>query len=309
MLRTAMKDSVERFLASSGIAAIARAGRSAQRLILAYHNVVPDTDAGRGDLSLHLPRARFAEHLEVIRRYCDVVPLDAILEDGRETKRPRVAITFDDGYRGAVTLGVAELAARGLPATIFVVPGLVGGRTFWWDDLAGPNGEGLTPSIRAAALEGARGVDPEVRASTGWEGAPSDAAGPYLATATEEELLEAARVPGITMGSHTWSHPNLTKSSPAELRYELAEPLRWLCERFDAVVPWLSYPYGYSSAEVESAAVAAGYRAALRVAGGWLPPAAVRRYALPRLNVPAGLSGTGLELRLSGLIGRVMGRR
>jgi hypothetical protein len=37
------------------------------------------------------------------------------------------------------------------------------------------------------------------------------------------------------------------------------------------------------------------------VDGGWLPPRPDNLFALPRLNVPAGLSADGLALRLSGL--------
>jgi peptidoglycan/xylan/chitin deacetylase (PgdA/CDA1 family) len=122
-----------------------------------------------------------------------------------------------------------------------------------------------------------------------------------MVIAAEQELRDAAAVPGITFGSHSWSHPNLIALNPAEIHYELIEPLHWLRERFDNVVPWLAYPYGLSSEVVRQAAAAAGYMAALRVSGGWLPKEPLSRYALPRFNVPSGLSNDGFALRTAGL--------
>jgi len=67
------------------------------------------------------------------------------------------------------------------------------------------------------------------------------------------------------------------------------------------VIPWLSYPYGLASRTVEAAAAAAGYTGALALGGGWFVPARVNCYAVPRVNVPSGLSLNGFVLRTSGL--------
>jgi peptidoglycan/xylan/chitin deacetylase (PgdA/CDA1 family) len=260
-----------------------------------------------GDRSLHLPQEAFAEQLDLLHSAFDVLPLDAVLAQRpgawRERRaRASVVITFDDAYRGAVTAGVAELARRSMPATIFVPPGFVNGGVFWWDALTPDDAAGLPAAERERALhemagQGARILAHAARSSRAPVLLPEHARG-----ASEEELRRAATTPGITLGSHTWSHPNLAALAPAELAEELARPLAWLRERFDAVVPYLSFPYGISSSAVERAAEAAGYRAALRIDGGWLPRAPVNRYALPRLNVPAGLSPAGFRLRCTGLL-------
>ena len=105
----------------------------------------------------------------------------------------------------------------------------------------------------------------------------------------------------VSLGSHTWSHPNLTRSSPDELADELGRPLAWLREHFaEASLPAISYPYGLESEAVRAAARDAGYSLGFRVDGGWIPEPAGDRFALPRLNVPAGLSANGLALRLAG---------
>src|SRR3989442_215498 len=104
-----------------------------------------------------------------------------------------------------------------------------------------------------------------------------------------------------TLASHTWTHPNLVQLPPAELEDELRRPLAWLRQRFERVIPWLSYPYGLASRAVEAAAAAAGYTAALVLEGGWCAPGRVRRYAVPRHGVPRDLSVNGFVLCTSGL--------
>src|SRR5207245_581397 len=195
-VRSALKTALEAGLAHSGIAGLPRARLSRQALVLAYHNVVPDDCGPCGDRSLHLPHRSFVHQLDHLLRTCSVVPLAEILTPApSRERRPRVAITFDDGYRGAVTLAVEELAQRGVPA--------------------------------------------------------------------------------------------------AHLASELTRPLDWLRQRFSSVIPWLTYPYGFATPAVAAAAATAGYRGALCLGNGWFSPDSVNRYAVPRLNVPSGLSQHG----------------
>ena len=272
--------------------------RPGDALVLAYHNIRPDDAAPSGDQPLHLTFSRFRDQLDRLYDRCDVVPLAEVLDSARGS-RPRVAITFDDAYDGALTLGVSEVVERGLPATIFVTPAFLDGQSFWWDALAGT--DGLAESVRGRALDELRGEDRAIRnwaASGGLAPSepPADCRG-----AAEGDLARAAASPGITIGSHTWSHPNLARLDGAELAAELERPLTWLGERFGKVIPWLSYPYGRWSPTVAAAVERAGYKAALRVDGGWNRSGRDSTFSIPRLNVPAGISGDGFSLRLGGL--------
>jgi peptidoglycan/xylan/chitin deacetylase (PgdA/CDA1 family) len=228
------------------------------------------------------------------------VPLDEVFTPAPPGRRPRVAITFDDAYRGAVAIGVEELAKRGVPATLFVVPSFAGNGPFWWDAVAEERG-GVDLTLRAHALDQLAGKDAAVRAWAEAQGLRTRAVPEWGLVAHQEELRAATRHSGITLASHTWSHPNLARLAPADLREELARPLAWLRERFTGVIPWLSYPYGLVSRTVEAAAAAAGYTGGLALGGGWFDPADVNRYAVPRVNVPSGLSLNGFVLRACGL--------
>jgi peptidoglycan/xylan/chitin deacetylase (PgdA/CDA1 family) len=299
-MRRVLKRSIELVLRCSGAPRLLRAARRGDTLVLAYHNVVPEGERTAGDSSLHLPQREFARQLDLLGRTHEVVPLASLPAAGEARGRPRAVVTFDDAYAGAVTAAVHELELRGLPATIFVAPAFVGGGSFWWDALAGP--AGLAPEVRRHALDALAGRDREVRRWAQREGLAVRAVPPHMTVATEEQLRRAASVPGISLGSHTWSHVNLSAVPADELEAELSRPLAWLRARFGPVVPWVSYPYGLSSAAVERAAERTGYAGGFRVEGGWLTGShSGGRYLLPRLNVPSGISLNGFELLTSGL--------
>ena len=297
--RATLKACFEAGLVRSGVPALHRAARARRALVLAYHNVVPDACSAFGDRSLHLPRGLFVRQLESLLATHTVVPLAQVLEGPGAARRPRAAITFDDGYRGAVLLGVAELAKRGIPATLFVVPGFVGKGPFWWDALAAERG--VDPTLRARALDDLHGKDQDVRGWAARAGVPAAKVPEWALVASEEELRSATGHPGITLGSHTWTHPNLARLTGAELQEELRRPLAWLRERFTSVIPWLSYPYGLATPSVETAVREAGYTAALALGGGWFASSRVNPWAVPRENIPSGLSENGFVIRSSGL--------
>jgi peptidoglycan/xylan/chitin deacetylase (PgdA/CDA1 family) len=299
--RQLLKTAVEQGLLHSGLPGISSRLRRADTLILAYHNVVPDGERVVGDSSLHLPRAVFAAQLDALLEMADVVSLEAALS-GRTapSARPRVAITFDDAYRGAVVAGIAELAKRSLPATIFVPPALLDDGVFWWDALTPAGMPGLAGEVRDDALLRMAGKGSAILAEHDCSDTSHVPA--YARGASHAELRGAAELEGVTLASHSWSHPNLAALAPTELEDELVRPLAWLRERFAGVLPYISYPYGHYSPAVERAAAAAGYRAALRIEGGWLRDGDTNRFAVPRLNVPSGISNAGFRLRCSGLL-------
>ncbi len=305
--RKSAKRAVEAALVIGGGCAVARHRRSEQLLVLAYHNIVPTGLGAAGDRSLHLKQSAFADQLDLLLETHDIIGLDTVvsglLADHDEQRvRPRAMITFDDAYAGAVTAGVEELRARRLPATIFVTPGFLDGKAFWWDVLADAT-TGLNPLIRERALTEGRGVCAEVLALASRLGLPVREMPSYARGASIDELNIALRYDQITLASHTWSHPNLTSLVDADLAEELAKSLQWL-ERFaDRARPVISFPYGLTNRRVQQAVRDAGYKAAFMIDGGWTAARHKDAFAIPRLNIPAGVSRYGFELRTAGIIG------
>lgn len=293
--------------------------------VLAYHNVVPDGEEPGGDASLHLRLRDFRRQLDALEETHRVVSLEEALQaleaaPPQTSHEPQAVITFDDAYRGAMTCGLDELARRGLPATVFVSPGVLGTEGMWWDRIRldaenegesanrtksarGSEALGLSAASREVLLTEEAGVSREALRRAGEERWPVAEAPLHARPVSEEELREAAGCAGVSFGAHGWSHANLAVLDRDELREELLRPLAWLRDRLgDAALPVLAYPYGRWTPEVEAAAREAGYRAAFRVSGGRLDPRSEPPYSLPRINVPAGVSADGFRLRVHGLL-------
>jgi peptidoglycan/xylan/chitin deacetylase (PgdA/CDA1 family) len=266
-------------------------------LVLAIHNVVPNGAPSIGDRSLHLPISTFRHLIERLLRSCTAVPLSGI-EVAAPDHRPRFAVTFDDAYRGAVTLALPELERLGVPATVFVPTGLVGDRDFWWDSLADPV-RGLEDATRHHILTGLAGDDAAAREWAREKGRTVRVMPPLWRSVSLEELRQAALRPGVSLAPHGARHLAFDRLSIDELRRELLDPMAW----FDAQgLPFdrtLAYPYGYSSPLVHAEAAGAGYSSAWLVAGGWLETVSGRRLELPRLNVPGGASVRNMFLRIA----------
>lgn len=299
-MRTVLKSWIETFLVRSGIARVRRAQRRGSTLVLAYHNVVPDEDASRAPNALHLPFSRFVEQIDLLQEIAEVIDLDRTV-GGRTAaaSKPRVAVTFDDGYVGAVDLALPELVRRGLPATVFVCPGLFDAEAFWWD------------AFDAAGHEEHVFRDLAADHAASWEfldrvGAPRRALSPWRRPASLDRLAPLLRSPesGIRFGGHTWTHPNLSALGPEALHRQLQESWDWLRDTVSSPSLWLACPYGLNSPMVAETATRIGYEGALEIEGGWVPGGNVDRYRMPRMNVPAGLSAEGFVLRLSGVITR-----
>ncbi len=296
-MRGTMKSVFEAALAASGVARLRLRRFPGHTLILAYHDVIPGDARACGDVNLHIPQERFGAHLDVLATTHDIVPLSALFET-RRTARPRAVITFDDAYRGALTAGLDELERRGLPSTVFAAPGLFG-TTTWWDRLADPATGRVPDPLRAAALDEHAGRTDRILEAFG---AGSTRLAPWASIATEDEILAAAQRPGVTIGAHSWSHPNLARLPPGELMNELHRPLEWLDSLGPRAVRYLAFPYGQTSRAVAQAAAAAGYERSFHILGGWVPPSGWDAHHLARWNISAGLSPAGLSLRACGVL-------
>ena len=299
-MRLRLKSALERALASRSISRFTRRRLNGQRLILAYHGVIPDGAEEAGERTLFITQRDFRAHLDMLAEFADVAALDVIDEEG--DGRPRVAITLDDAYRGAVCEGVHELVQRSLPATIFVAPARLNDHIFWWDALARDGC--LDPRVRHYALQELSGDDDRVRNWAASLKLPlSDSLPSYARAATLAELKQAVRSPSITVGAHTWSHVNLSTLNITDVIAEVSRPKAWLRREFPGkTVDWLAYPYGHDSVGAHAALLDSSYAAALKIDGGWHRLNEVARFARPRLNIPFDLSVTGLKARTLGAL-------
>jgi hypothetical protein len=120
----------------------------------------------------------------------------------------------------------------------------------------------------------------------------------------EATLLRGASYERLTLGAHTWSHPNLARVGREEAGNELLRSRSWLAERAPRYLDWLAYPYGLRTDETVALA-SEHFEGALLVDGGLarVRGKAQPRHQIPRINVPRGLTLEGLAPRLAGLLG------
>lgn len=128
-----------------------------------------------------------------------------------------------------------------------------------------------------------------------WDADPALRGAPLL-TPAELRAMEAA---GIELGSHTVTHPHLTRLGDAALADELERSRDVLGALVSRPLPVLAYPFGDVDERVKRAARASGYAAALAVNTGPLDVGA-DRYEIRRLCVGNSAGGLYLTLKVSG---------
>jgi peptidoglycan/xylan/chitin deacetylase (PgdA/CDA1 family) len=102
-------------------------------LILLYHRI--NSLASDPQLLCVSPE-HFAEHLQIFRKLAAPQSLETILNAAGEDPKPRIALTFDDGYADNATQAAPLLHQYDIPATIFATTALTGTREeFFWDEL------------------------------------------------------------------------------------------------------------------------------------------------------------------------------
>ena len=194
--------------------------------VLCYHSVHPRH-------SFALRPEVFEAHLAWLAAHCAVIPLQDVLRQ-QASDRPRVAISFDDGYRDNHEVALPLLAKYGMTATFFLTSGFVDG-------------------------------DPAVAARLGaaWQ-ASSNEIEPLSWTQVGE--LRAA---GMSIGAHTVSHPVLGALAAAAVRAELTDSKNRLEDRCGGPITSLAYPYGVLGESVNretlSLAAETGYELAALV--------------------------------------------
>jgi hypothetical protein len=126
-------------------------GRPRGATVLIYHRVGGGTPDERD-----CPADAFAAQMRALAAHHEVVSLDAALDGlSRGNTRPRVVVTFDDGFADLHTTAWPILAEHDLPFTVYLATGYLDGTMHW---------EGSTASERqctgdppAAPIEGSSG--------------------------------------------------------------------------------------------------------------------------------------------------------
>jgi len=279
-------------------------------VILCYHRI------GIGGIPIYseLPQGCFEAQMHFLRKHYRVLSLQEVCKGLQDPSgaEPGVAVTFDDGYQGVFTEAFPILSKYRIPATVFLTAQAIEtGRVAWYDcvflifqmlpsgtmhlDIDGPRRFELSSKQTrlAAALEimyVLRSL-PDQRRRECW------AALEKLVTLNEWELtgrmlnwsqIKTMQQAGIEFGSHTLTHPVVSRLTESEMEKELTESKCLLEARLGRPVTDFAFPFGQFSdcgLEISSRMVArCGYRCAVTTVPGANTPA-TNPFALHRVQI------------------------
>ncbi|HZF39326.1 MAG TPA: polysaccharide deacetylase family protein [Blastocatellia bacterium] len=314
----------------SGAFDLMRLARRRHALILTYHRFSPGGEGANGGAAEKTPAKIFAAQLEYLTKHYNVVPLSRLAESigSRGQPPPRLAaITIDDGYRDAYEIAYPLLRRFGAPATLFVPSDFIDGRAWIWTDKARfltrravsqrlaikIGGQELrldldNPSSRRAAAERVNATLKRLPEEIKEEAIErlARALGVALPQKAPDEFGPIAwaearemQANGIEIGSHTLTHPILTRVGDERLRLELQESRSRLEEVLRRRIEQFCYPNGDYDERVRSEVARAGYSVAVTCAGGLNKrgddPLALRRIHAERDNAHFAQSVSGFE--------------
>lgn len=114
------------------------------------------------------------------------------------------------------------------------------------------------------------------------------------------KMLKEALGAGMSIGSHSLTHPRLARLGDAELRREIFDSKAMLEDALGVAITSFCYPYGNFSQQVVDLVQEAGYRLAvstIRDNANWEPD----RFRLKRVMVQPGRTGLSFSYLFSGL--------
>ena len=262
--------------------------------ILIYHRVHPDAGPFTIDA---VPPDRFDRQMKHLARAYHTLPLEELLDRAREGTLPHraVAVTFDDGYADNFEHAFPILRRRGIPATVFLVSGCIETGAMLWHDRV----------LRAFAATGRRrwrspwdGMEAHAETVPDRRRAAFRALGALKPLAEEARLASVAQLEeelgvtppsgderlmldwkglramgdgGISFGSHTETHPILSRTDPARAWLELTRSKQAIEEGAWRPVTLFAYPNGRPedyTEEIVGLVRRAGYRAAVTTTFG-----------------------------------------
>lgn len=227
-------------------------------VVLCYHGI---SDTWPAETSVR--QADFERQLEffVRRGYRGATLAQALVSPPAESC---LVVTFDDAHRSLLEAAVPAMARLGLPGTVFVPTDYAGsGQPMAWD-----------------------GYDRWLQTEHAGE----------LACMSWDELRGLA-AEGWEVGSHTRSHPRLSRLGDEEIEAELRESRRECEEEMGTGCPSVAYPYSDYDERVVRIAGEVGYRFGATVPRG---PRAALPLEWPRVGVYHGEGPRRIALRARG---------
>jgi len=269
-------------------------------IVLTFHRVLNDAEL-RHTCSLPgivVRRRTFEDLAEYVARNYEAVDLARGIE--APAGELRVMFTFDDGWKDTYTNALPVMRARGIPATIFVCPGLVGRTLPFWPELVASLLAKASPPVSGTEIESL--IETLKTCSTERRQrfiahlydlhAPVESGDAYNndRTVSWDDIREMDAA-DVRFGCHTHTHQILTNVPAQTARQEIRESKRAIEAALYRSCDLFAYPNGNSSTATRRILAEEGFTAAFTTqVGAWTNGS--DRMAIPRVNVcEAGVVG------------------
>ena len=260
-------------MCSSSLMAPLVRSRARSSVNVAYYHFVGSTGPHYDAFYVDCTLERFTKDLEGLSRVYEFASLSEVIADGESngssSKKPKIAITFDDGLDLRRT-GIMEVASRfGARVTTFVITSCIDNQDLMWQhklsaiQSLAKKDACVAEYNRMAKRDGFApigSIGEMMDASTNWDARSKDrlaaelweccylqpireylaAHKPYFGYDGLREWLDA----GHSVGFHTHSHPFCERLQRDEVATELIEPAVKLKEKLDLKELCLAYPFG-----------------------------------------------------------------
>lgn len=245
-------------------------------VILLYHRIVDDRSVylDKGPV-MHHRIEDFRKEIVYLKKHFLIVSMDQVvsqLRSGKGFEKPAVAITFDDGYLDNYTLAYPVLKEYRVSAAVYIATGLIGTAERTWTDqieLALINTEReffhlpalfgdmkmpvkskrekqranieIAEALKPRSDSGRRELMKGVLDYLGFNG--NYAASRQRIMLNWDEVREMARN-GITFGSHSHTHPILSRMSIQEAKEDIFISKQVIEEKLGSKVRHFAFPNG-----------------------------------------------------------------
>lgn len=294
-----LKQGASSFTELSFIRKVCRTLNSRKYAFLMYHGIVHDNIKCAQNDWLQLNESSFYEQMSFLKKHYHVVSLKDIINNAVDASntRPKVVITFDDGYANNYNVAFPILKKLKLPATVFLVTDAINSEKLFWYDRLFITLQKIMPSTQVLTnIEQFKHCHPHIvdeKVNDYFKNHnllfnPSEEEFNTYRVLSHVEINKMAESGLITFGSHTHEHELLTLMTNREVRCTLSRSYETL-QNIPQSVKAFCYPNGYyDKNEHVKICEEIGYRLAVKATGGsWSHN--IPDYEIPRWGIGRGM--------------------
>lgn len=251
--------------------------------MLVYHGV--DAVGSLAYNTRFISERLFEQQVIYFKKHFHIVSLKDYYEGNFLNDKLTICLTFDDGYANNFTRVLPILEKYQVPSAFFITAIRAKGYAYLWTDfydmlrfsvnsleykgkmyiknnqgnfVSKEAGQPLNQQLRQLPFEEIEDFMRETALITGLKMAdfPED----YHIQMTAEQIKKMAQSPLVTIGSHTYTHADVTVRPLEEAIEEMRFSKEWLENTTQKKIDAFAFPYGVYTPETVNAAKSTGYR-------------------------------------------------